>query len=178
MKAIKPRRGRPPKYGRPSQVVTVTLPADVLVRLSAIDADIGRAIVALVERDGPVRSRVARAAEVAVYGNHAVIVVTPTRALKRLEGVQLVPVGNGRALISLQDRNSIWRLELNIRDTMDRADVSPKEREALGLLADILRDARRSRGVAINERSIIVLESKRHRQHNGRNRTGTSMRVV
>jgi hypothetical protein len=168
MNAVKPRRGRPPKYGRPSQAVTVTLPTDVLARLGEIDVDIGRAVVALVERGGPVRSEVVQATEVATFGSHAVIVVTPTRALKRLEGVQLVPVGNGRALISLRDRNSISRLELDIRDILDRTDVDRRERKALGLLADILRDARRSRGVAINERSIIVLESKRHRAGNGR----------
>jgi hypothetical protein len=133
-----------------------------------IDADIGRAIVALIERGGPVRSRIGRPAEIAAYGNHAVIVVTPIKALKRLEGVQLVPIGNGRALISLRDRNSISRLELDIRDAMDRPDVLEKERKALDLLADILRDARRSRGVAINERSIIVLESKRHRAQSAR----------
>jgi hypothetical protein len=46
---------------------------------------------------------------------------------------------------------------------MEGADVPAKERDMLGLLAGILRNARRSRGVAINERSIIVLESKRHR---------------
>src|SRR5262249_50565490 len=45
-----PRRGRPPKYGRPSRPVTVTLPEDVLSRLHRVDADVGRAIVTLVER--------------------------------------------------------------------------------------------------------------------------------
>jgi hypothetical protein len=133
-----------------------------------IDADIGRAIVALTERGGPVRSRIAQPAEVATYGNQAVIVVTPTKALRRLQGVQLVPIGNGRALISLRDRNSISRLELDIRDAKDRPDVLEKDRKALDLLAGILREARRSRGVAINERSIIVFESKRHRAQSAR----------
>ena len=162
MKAPKSRRGRPPKYGRQSQAVTVTLPEDVVGRLSTIDQDIGRAIVALVERDGPTRTTTIRPAEVTAYGNHAVIVVTPIKALKRLKGVQLVPVGNGRSLISLRHPHSISELELDIREAMDEVQVSEKDREALVVLADILRDARRSRTVSVNERSIIVLESRRY----------------
>ena len=42
--------GRPHKFGRPSRAVTVTLPEDVIGRLSAIDVDLGRAIVAVVQR--------------------------------------------------------------------------------------------------------------------------------
>jgi hypothetical protein len=165
MKTTTNGRGRPRKYGRPSHAVTVTLPEDVLARLRAKDADLGRAIVTLVERRGTTRSRNGRPAEVAAYGNHAVIIVNPTRALKRLPGVQLVPAGNGRALISLEHPNSIPRLELDVRDAAGASDISKGERETLEAVADILHDARHSRGVSIKERSIIVLESKRQRRH-------------
>src|SRR5207248_2018365 len=96
--------GRPKKYGRPSRAVTVTLPDDVLASLRALDADLGRAIVTLVERRGRKLSRNGngRPAEIAEYGNRAVIIVNPAKALKQLPGVQLVPAGNGRALISLE----------------------------------------------------------------------------
>src|SRR2546428_181156 len=93
--------GRPMKYGRASRAVTVTLPVDVLARLGAVDTDLGRAIVALAERHAKPRARPVRRAEITTYGNHAVIIVNPARELKRLPGVQLVPIGNGRALISL-----------------------------------------------------------------------------
>src|SRR6185436_16436456 len=108
--------GRPPKYGRPSRAVTVTLPEDVLARLSAVDADLGRAIVKLAERNGTPRVSRVRPAELATYGKHAVIIVNPAKALKRLAGVQLVPVGDGRALISLDRPHSIPQLELSVRD--------------------------------------------------------------
>src|SRR4029079_11482540 len=39
--------GRPRKFAQPSRPVTVTLPEDTLTRLGTIDADLGRAIVAL-----------------------------------------------------------------------------------------------------------------------------------
>src|SRR5580765_69155 len=106
-KQIRHGPGRPPKYGRPSRAVSMTLPEDVLVRLRALDPDLGSAIVRLVERNRKPRERAARLAEIAAYGSRAVIVVNLAKTLKRLPGVQLVPIGNGRALIALEHPHSI-----------------------------------------------------------------------
>jgi hypothetical protein len=157
-------RGRPTKYGRPARAVTVTLPEDILARLSAVHTDVGSAIVSLVEKSAPVRAVPIRAAEVSRYGNRAVIVVTPSAALRRLRGVQLVPVGNGRALISLSASTSISALELQVRDALERMTPENREREGLQLLADILRRSRGSRGFASEARTIIVLASKTRRR--------------
>lgn len=164
MNLVRQGPGRPKKYGRSSRAVTLTLPEDVLGRLSAIDADVGRAIVTLVERDAPSRPRSIPPAETASYGGHAVIVVTPTKALKRLAGVQLVPVGNGRALISLEPPQSIPQLELDIRDAIERAKLRRPERQTLEAIADILRQARLSTNLTLEERTIIVLKAKRQRR--------------
>lgn len=164
MERVKHGPGRPRKFGRPSRAVTVTLPEDVLARLGALDADLGRAIVMLVERSGARLRAVARAA-IASYGNRAVITVTPVNALKRITGVQLVPIGNGRALISLEHPHSIPELELGLGDALERGDVRESERQTLQALADILRHARRSRRIVLEERTIIVLETKRQRRH-------------
>jgi hypothetical protein len=164
MDMVKHGPGRPPKYGRPSRAVTVTLPEDVLDGLGAIDTDVGRAIVKLTERRGTPRARAARPAELASYGNHAVIIVNPARALKRLAGVQLVPVGNGRALISLAHPHTIAGLELAVRDAIERGDMTSRERDTLEAIVGILQRARRSRGVSLEERTIIVLATKRQRR--------------
>jgi hypothetical protein len=164
MKAIPHGPGRPRKYGRPSRAVTITLPEDVLARLGTVETDLGRAIVTLVERNGARRVRTAEPTEIAHYGNHAVIIVTPVKALKRIAGVQLVPIGNGRALIALQHPHSIPELELGVRDALERGDVSALERQTLDGLADILRHTRSSRAISLEERTIIVLESKRQRR--------------
>lgn len=156
--------GRPRKFGRPSRVVTVTLPEDVLMRLDAVDTDLGRAIVALVERKGA-RLRTTEPAEIARYGSHSVIIVTPVKALKRIAGVQLIPVGDGRALISLEHPHSIPQFELGLGDALEGSGVKGRERETLETIADILRRARRSRRVILDERTIIVLEAKRQRRH-------------
>ena len=157
-------RGRPSKYGRPARAVTVTLPEDVLARLSAVHADVGSAIVSLVEKSAPVRAEPIPSAEVTRYGNRAVIIVTPSPTLRRLRGVQLVPVGNGRALISLSSETSISSLELQVRDALERLGPENREREGLRSLADILRRSRGSRELASEARTIIVLAPKARRR--------------
>jgi hypothetical protein len=152
------------KYGRASRAVTLTLPEDVIDRLCAMDDDLGRAIVALAERHTAVRAPRVRRAEIAAFGNHAVIIVNPAKELQRLPGVQLVPIGNGRALISLEPPYSVPQLELDLRDAIDRGGATEAERQTLTALADILRQSRRSRRVTLEERTIIVLESKRIRR--------------
>jgi hypothetical protein len=164
MKTAKPGPGRPRKFGRPSAAVTVTLPEDVLTRLRTIDPDLGRAIVTVVERQRMKRLRGPQPAELSRYGNHAVIVVNPANALKRIPGVELVPAGNGRALISLSVPHSVAALELAVRDTLEATDIPASERDTLRAVAGILREARRSRGVSLKERSIIVLESRRRQR--------------
>lgn len=156
--------GRPKKFGRPSRPVTVTLPEDVLARLTAVNDDLGRAIVTLVERRATTRVRPAPPAELSTYGTHAVILVNRAKALSRLAGVQLVPVGNGRALISLDRVKSIPELELEVGDALARDDVTAAGRQTLEAIAEILRHARRSRVVTLEERLIIVLEKKRSRR--------------
>ena len=160
-----PARGRPSKYGRPSRAITLTLPDDVLARLRAVDPDLGRAIVKVVERRAP-RGRIpaVRPAEITRYGTHGVIVVTPVKPLKRLRGVQLVPIGDGRCLISLEPRHSIPQLEIDIRDALAREKMTSLERETLEGIAGILRDARLSHIATPEERTIIVLESRRQRR--------------
>jgi hypothetical protein len=143
--------------------VTVTLPEDVIARLSAIDVDLGRAIVAVVQRRR-LRTTAKRPAELERYGSHSVIVVPPVKALRQLAGVQLVPIGDNRALISLDHPHCIPQLELDIRDALDRDDVGRPERPTFEAVADILQRARRAVGIDVEERTIIVLEAKRQRR--------------
>lgn len=156
-------RGRPRKFERPSRAVTVTLPEDVLVRLRSFDGDLGRAIVTLVERR-PATRKTLQPAEISSFGNHAVIVVTPVKALARIPGVELVPIGNGRCLISLVPPHSIPQLELDIRDVLADGDPRDPQHGTLEAIAEILRTARASGQTLPRERTIIVLESRKNRR--------------
>jgi hypothetical protein len=159
---VSPHRGRPRKFGRPAQPVTITLPDDVVRALRTADPDLSRAIVRLAEATGsPLMQR--PPVELTHFGRSAVIVVTPKKGIERLPGVELVPLPDGRALISLDRQTSVAEFEVMVRDALDTDGVPPPERAVLEALADILRTARRSRTLGLRERSIIVLESENTR---------------
>ena len=157
-------RGRPPKFGRPSRAVTLTLPEDVLERLTTIDADLGRAVVRLVEQiPRRTRTRPSADAVLARYGKHSVILVHPVSALRSLRGVQLVPLPSGQALISLRAGHSVSAFELAVRDRLDALAPASRDHRALSAVVDILRRARIAGQLRVEERTIIVLESRRVR---------------
>lgn len=161
MLIARPRRGRPSKFGRPSRAVTVTLPDDVVTALRARDPDLSRAIV----HASQVASARAPRPSVSLshYGGNAVIVVTPTRVVEKLQGVSLVPLADGRALISLDRDKSVAEFEVMLGDALAQADTTADERESLEAIAAILRKARHSRDVLLKQRNIIVLEDAKPR---------------
>ena len=153
------RRGRPRKFTVPSRPVTVTLPEHVLEALTAIDADLGRAIVRLAQ---PVLAgRPHAPAELATFGRHSVIVVHPSRTLERRTGVELLHLPDGRALISFDQTCTVPALELLIKDALEDRALAPDDREVFDAVADILKTARRSDRVAVLQRNVIVLETRK-----------------
>jgi len=151
------RRGRPRKFNRPARAVTLTLPEDTIATLKAIDRDISRAVVRAVE---PLAGDSRRAsAELATFGDRAVIIVTPTRAIKERTGADLVPLPDGRALVSFASNLSASQFELRLRDALGDGTLSPDDRETFESLVEILSGTRQRGGGAIHERSIMVLEA-------------------
>jgi hypothetical protein len=154
---VGPRRGRPRKFTEPSRAVTLTLPEHVIAALSDIDHDLSRAVVRLAQ------PQVARQphppAELATFGRNAVIVVNPTRTLEDRTGALLIPLSDGRALISFDEPITIARLELSIRDVLEDPKLTEEDKRIFTSIADILKAARRSRTVTLGQRNIIVLES-------------------
>jgi hypothetical protein len=152
------RRGRPQKFGRPARPVTLTLPEDTLAALKSVDPDVGLAIVRVVDLLKTRRKR--PRVTLSRYGRHAIIVVTPVRALKRLPGVEIVPIGADRAIIAFSEPMTVAQFELRVQDALEMTDLASEEREALRHLVDILKDARRSGHTALTSRTIIVLEQR------------------
>jgi hypothetical protein len=147
--------GRPKKFTRPARTISVTLPEDVCDALTALDPDISRAIVRIVMARSS--KRPARDLEVAAFGNRAVIVVTPTRALSGMKGVELVPLADGRALIAINDAMSEPQFELAVRDALDSGRLEQADRVLLEQLATVLREARSDGALVL--RRIIVLRA-------------------
>jgi hypothetical protein len=155
------RRGRPRKFSRPSRAVTLTLPEDVIATLHAIDADLSRAVVRAIQPLVPTTPN--RPAELISYGNSAVIIVPRSRVLREHTGVELVPISDGRALISMDDRLSVSQLELRLTDALAGPTLDGDSRALFETLVEILRTARKDDALELQQRHIVVL----HRRNGG-----------
>lgn len=153
------RRGRPKKFAGPSRHVTLTLPEHVIAALSRADGDLSRAIVRVAERAAPTGRR--GAAELSRFGRRAVIVVDRSRTLERRADVDLIPLPDGRALISFDRARTMADLELTISDALGDPQMPSRDREVFAGVAAILKDARHSADVVLRQRSIIVIEARR-----------------
>jgi hypothetical protein len=136
--------------------VTLTLPEDVIVALGAIDHDLSRAVVRVTQ---PEMAKAPHpAAELAVFGRYAVIVVNPTKTLEQRTGVLLVPLSDGRALIAFDETMTADRLELAIQDELEDHGLPEEDARVFQSIRELLKEARRSKSVALRQRNIIVLE--------------------
>jgi hypothetical protein len=150
-------RGRPRKFAAPSRAVTLTLPESVLSALAHVHEDISKAIVQLMQRRSKQKTRAL--AELSIFGRSAVITVRPTPSLEQRAGLRLVPLPDGRALLSLDQPTSVADLELTLNDALEDPQLPQADRQVFEALVTILRDARRSRDITLHRRNIIVLES-------------------
>jgi len=157
MPGFKSKRGRPQKFNWPARQVTLTLPDDVISRLSRVDEDMGRAVVRLAMAARPAAE--SRGAELSTFGGRAVIVVAPTKPLERVRGVELVPLADGRALIALSEGTTEADFELGVRDLLESGSLDDADKRTLKLLLNFVADARRQGGLTL--RKILVLHSRR-----------------
>ena len=152
------RRGRPRKFDRPSRAVTLTLPEDVIATLQAIDTDLSRAVVRAMRPLGPPET--SPLAEVASYGNRSVIVVPRSRTLRERTGVELIPIADGRALISMDERISVSQFELRLMDAIADPLLDAESRALFAELVAILGRARKDDGVDVRQRHVIILHRR------------------
>ena len=159
------RRGRPPKYGRPARLIAVTLPHDVVDWLTAIHADIGRAIVLLhdqrTRRDPRAPSPQPPNAELVDVGDGRALIVVDPKLVQGLAGVASIPFGEGRAFLALEPSWSMADLELSVVDALDRGIAEAGRRAALVQFRDQLRGWRTDRSMAMEPRAIIVAGRRR-----------------
>lgn len=156
---LAPRRGRPRKFIAPSRPVTLTLPEHVIDALTAVDADLSRAIVRLAE---PVLGgRPHAPAELVTFGRYSLIAVQPSKTLEKRTGVNLLHLPDGRALISFDRSMTIPGLELLIADVIEDRTLPKADRAIFEAVAEILKSSRRSDSVILLQRHVIVIETRR-----------------
>lgn len=150
------RRGRPLKFGRKAQLVTITLPDDVVKWLASLDRDLGWALVRLYERS--TKASKAREIEVAglvqLPGKRALILVRP-EFFSHLKGVSVIPLSDGRAFLALDANRGVADLELAVLDRLESPGVRNAEREALIVLRVRLKQWRQE-GLKFESRAIII----------------------
>jgi hypothetical protein len=156
-------RGRPLKFGRPAQLVALTLPHDVVQGLRRIHPDPAWAIVALYERlagklPRPRREakRGVELAQVSPTNNDALITVDP-RVIKSVPGVSVMPVAAGRAFLAFDEGRGLADLEGGVLDRLQDGKVDSAAREELTTLHRQIRSWRRSRRLRFSTRSILLV---------------------
>ncbi|HEX2521616.1 MAG TPA: hypothetical protein VHP35_05765, partial [Terriglobia bacterium] len=134
--------GRPPNFAGPRHPITVTLPEDTLARLASVDSDRARAIVkvtAVAMSADPNRQKQVELQEVSP--GLAIIIVGPSRLLRRIEWLRLVQVAPMRFLLSIPVGTSVSALELAILELLDE-ESSDHEHSLLIELRDLIRSRR------------------------------------
>jgi hypothetical protein len=161
MKAAAGKRGRPPKFGRPSQVVALTLPEEVIAGLRKIDADLAWAVVRIFEGEtrrapaAPADRTVVRLVRVAERRS---LIVVSRGEFTRLPGVMMIPVSASRAFLALEPGLGMSDLELAVTDRLEEEAIDERERKALTRLRAQLRRWRRDRALRFHTRAIIEVE--------------------
>ena len=141
--------------------MAVTLPDEIVRSLKKLHADLGWAIVTLVEQTSRRRAAAPTPTPdvelVTVAGRQSLIVVNKD-VFRSLPGVNIIPLQDDRAFLALEPGHGIADLELAVIDRLAISGINPRERRALeGLRAD-LRAWRRDRTLRSQTRAIIVLE--------------------
>jgi hypothetical protein len=158
------KRGRPPKFGRPSQVVALTIPNDVLQWLSTIHSDPGWAIVSLAERfrSGKARPKVAKMPEVELAWltvRQALILVNPS-TFQHLKGVTVLPLARGRAFLALENGQGLADIEIAVLDRLEEP-ISASERRTLSQVRTQIKEWRRTPSLRFGSKSIVLVERRR-----------------
>jgi hypothetical protein len=154
------RRGRPSKFGRPAQVLALTLPEDVVKELRKVHPDLGWAIVRLVEK-APARPSAPApppGAEFVTIGDRRALIVVNRAAFRSLPGINIIPLQGDKAFLALEVGRGMADVELSVIDRLEDPSVDAFERKALRKLRAQLRAWRHDRRLRFHARSIIVVE--------------------
>lgn len=155
------RRGRPSKFGRPSQVVALTLPTDVVRGLRRVDPDVAYAIVSLFEKSpgrSPTEPSPRPDVELVTIADRRSLIVVNRAVIQHLRGVNIVRLHGDRAFLTLEEGRGMADLELAVLDSLEDEALQPRERQALQKLRVQLRAWRRDRSLRFQLQSIIVVE--------------------
>ena len=138
-------KGRPPKFRESRRPVTVTLPESTLARLAAINPDRAHAIVKAVGAAVPpdAKHQKKRVELVEIAPGVGIILVGPSRYLKRIKYLRLVEIAPMRYLLTVPSGTAVDSLELAVVDLLESVkSLDEWERSILEQLRDLMRALR------------------------------------
>ncbi len=158
-------RGRPLKYDRPSQVVAVTLPLEVIQGLRRLHSDLGWAIVSLAEktRAGQAPAPSIEDAQLVEIGANESLIVVTSDILRSLPGVQMIALSDTQSFLALEPGGGMADLEIAVIDRIEHLRAGSGERRSLERLRLQLRKWRRDPRLSFHARSLIIVERSRER---------------
>ena len=161
-----PRRGRPEKFGRPAELVQVTLPSDVVRGLSKIDGDLAQAIVHLFERAPAWALESTEDCELVSIADRHFLIVINAAVMRSLPGVDIIPLEGHRAFLALAPGRGVGDLELGVIDRLgEPAQAIPgRERHALEQLRAQIRAWREDPTLRFHGRAVIVVDANAARR--------------
>ena len=159
------KRGRPAKFDRPSRLVAMTLPDEVITALRSRNRDLAKAVVELVGES------IDRAGQRAVTETVSLVPVAPRRFLitidastvTHLPGCELVPFGSDVAFLALESGRGLSDLTLAVEDRLHEPRIDERERSALVRIRTALHEWRRDPNFSHEARSIVVLKRNARR---------------
>jgi len=156
--------GRPPKFQEPRRPVTVTLPERTLSQLAAIDEDRARAIVKITDAMvGGGRRRSPPVELVEMSSGKSVIVVGPSRTLKRIPWLKLIEIAPARYLLTIPPGTAVESLEVVLHDMINDPKIRHDkwEHTILHELITMIGHQRRTQRMSKAEILIINSDEKR-----------------
>lgn len=159
-KNIKKGGGRPPKFAEPRHPVTMTLPERILDQLAEIDPDRANAVVKVTEAvSGAGKGHFRPVELIEMYPGKSLIVVGPSKALKKIPWLRMIEIANARYLLSLASGTPIEALEVSLRDLFHDLELQENRREIsmLNELLDIIGRQRRAR--RLSKAEILVIDT-------------------
>jgi hypothetical protein len=151
------KRGRPQKFGREAQLISITLPRDVINWLATMDDDIAWAIVKMYERSTKARAKDNRVAQLVRFPGNRALILVRAGLFNEMPGVSPISLTDGRAFLALEAGKGVADLELFVLDRIDDQKIDAAEREALVELRALLKQWRQD-GIRFESRSIIVAQ--------------------
>lgn len=151
--------GRPRKFQEPSHPITVTLPERTLQQLASIDHDRARAIVRATDLALPDQVPPQKLVEVVeVAPGLGVLVVPPSRFLKKIRMMRLAEVAPSRFLLTIPSGTALAELEVALNDLADELpDAEARERAIIRELLTQFRRLRRADQVSKAEIMLVAI---------------------